>query len=236
VPPSCFFSFWSLALATRQSATAATAMKMCWPPTRHHRVVHLLRALHIDAAHAVRRGQRGRAGHQHHVGAGFARRARDRIAHLARGQIGDAAYRVDRFEGRAGGDQDALARQDLGLERGDQFFQQVAGSSMRPRPVFAAGLFAGRRAEQMRRRRRAAGGVALGGRVLPHLDIHRRRHQQRHQARARQAQVDSRSSHTPCASLRMKSAEQGAIRIASASRVRSMWAMLLATRGSHWSV
>jgi hypothetical protein len=48
--------------------------------------------------------------------------------------------------------------------------------------------------------------------------------------------VDSRSSQAPCASLRMKSAEHGAMMMASASRVTSMWAMLLLTRGSHWSV
>jgi hypothetical protein len=46
--------------------------------------------------------------------------------------------------------------------------------------------------------------------------------------------VDSRSSQTPCASLTMKSAEQGAMMMASASRVTSMWAILLSTRGSHW--
>jgi hypothetical protein len=40
--------------------------------------------------------------------------------------------------------------------------------------------------------------------------------------------VDSRSSVAPWASLNRKSAEQGATRIASASRVRSMCAMLLA--------
>jgi hypothetical protein len=85
----------------RQSATAATAMKMCVVDVCHHRVVHLLRALHADALHAER--HRYRAGHQHHLGAGFARGARHGVAHLARGQIGDAAHRVDRLEGRAGG-------------------------------------------------------------------------------------------------------------------------------------
>jgi hypothetical protein len=38
---------------------------------RQHRIVHLLRALHVDAAHAARRGQVHRAGHQGDVGAGL---------------------------------------------------------------------------------------------------------------------------------------------------------------------
>ncbi len=48
--------------------------------------------------------------------------------------------------------------------------------------------------------------------------------------------VESRSSAAPWTSLRMKSAEHGAIITASASRVRSMWAMLFEMRLSHWSV
>ena len=48
--------------------------------------------------------------------------------------------------------------------------------------------------------------------------------------------VESRSSHTPCASLRRKSAEHGAIRMASAWRVKSICAMLLSMRASHWLV
>ena len=39
-----------------------------------------------------------------------ARGARDREAHLAARQVGDAAHRVDRLEGRAGGDQHAACR------------------------------------------------------------------------------------------------------------------------------
>jgi len=55
------------------------------------------------------------------------------------------------------------------------------------------------------------------------------------QSRARTSVV-SRSSARPPASLARKSAEAGATSSASASRDRSMCAMLLATRGSHWSV
>ncbi len=55
------------------------------------------------------------------------------------------------------------------------------------------------------------------------------------QSRATQS-VESRSSQLPCASLAMKSVEAGAITIASASRDRSMCAMLLAIRASHCDV
>ena len=54
------------------------------------------RCLHVDARHAARRGQVHRAGDQRDLGAGLGRRARDREAHLAAGQVGDAAHRVDR--------------------------------------------------------------------------------------------------------------------------------------------
>ncbi len=48
--------------------------------------------------------------------------------------------------------------------------------------------------------------------------------------------VVSRSSHRPCVSLARKSVEAGATTMASASRERSIWAMLLPTRASHWEV
>ena len=55
------------------------------------------------------------------------------------------------------------------------------------------------------------------------------------QARAMHIVV-SRSSQRPLASFAMKSVEAGTTTIASASRDRSMCAMLFGWRGSHWSV
>jgi hypothetical protein len=109
--------------------------------------VHLARAGDVDAAHAVRRVERGRTGHQRHFGAGLARGARDRIAHLAGRQIRDAAHRVDRFIGRTGRDQHAFSRQELGLERCDQLVEQFVGFEHAAHAGLAAGLRSGGRAE-----------------------------------------------------------------------------------------
>ena len=65
---------------------------------------------HVDAPHMARRGQVHGAGHQRHLGAGLLRRTRDGKAHLAAGQVGDAAHRIDGLEGRPGRDQHASCR------------------------------------------------------------------------------------------------------------------------------
>jgi hypothetical protein len=61
-------------VAGRQSATAAVAMKHRGSDLGLHGRQHLLRRLHVDA-HAARRGQMHRAGHQRDLGAGRAARA-----------------------------------------------------------------------------------------------------------------------------------------------------------------
>lgn len=155
---------------------------------RHHGVVHLLGREHVDAAHAVRRGERGRPRYQRHLGAGFAGGARDRITHLAGRKIGDAAHRIDRLESRPGRDQHALAGQDFMLEGGDQFFEQLLGFEHASKTRFAAGLFARAGAEDADAVCAQGRHVALGGRVLPHFDVHRRGDQKRHAARTRHAQ------------------------------------------------
>nr|GEU28492.1 hypothetical protein [Tanacetum cinerariifolium] len=153
----------------------------------HHRVVHLHRALHVDALHPERRGQRRGAGHQHHLGACFARGARHGITHFAGRQIGDAAHRVDGLERGTGRDQDALTGQHLGLERCDQLFEQLHGFEHAAHADFTAGLVAGGRAEDDDAVFLELARIAAGGRVLPHLHVHGRRNQERHVARARQA-------------------------------------------------
>ena len=70
---------------------------------------HLLRGADIDAMHAAWRVQRNRPGHQGHLRARLTRGAGDGKAHLAAGQVADAAYRIQRFKGRPGRDQHALA-------------------------------------------------------------------------------------------------------------------------------
>src|SRR5881275_3012314 len=96
-PLPSFLILWLLTFSTRQSATAATPTNTCWPAMPAMTASSICCALFTSM-----------------------RRTRDRVAHLARRQIGDAAHRVDRLVGRAGRDQHALARQQLGLERGHQ--------------------------------------------------------------------------------------------------------------------
>jgi hypothetical protein len=79
-----------------------------------HRGVHLQGAADLDAVDALRAGQADRAGDQRHLGSRFAGGAGNGIAHLAGRQVGDSAYRVDRLEGRPGGQQHALAGEPCG--------------------------------------------------------------------------------------------------------------------------
>ena len=84
----------------------------------------------------ARRGERRRAGDERHVGARLGGRLREREAHLARARVGDAAHRVDRLERRAGGDQHALAGEDLRLRAGAIAAAKISSaSSMRPSPT-----------------------------------------------------------------------------------------------------
>jgi hypothetical protein len=76
-----------------------------------------------------------RAADQRDFGASFLRGARDGKAHLAARQVGDAAHRVDRLEGRAGGDQHFPAGEQLRLEVAISSSRISSGSIMRPSPV-----------------------------------------------------------------------------------------------------
>ena len=105
--------------------------------------------------------------------------ARDRKAHLAARQVGDAAHRIDGLEGRPGGDEHRCARPAAWAgRRRPARRSSSAASSMRPSPVSpqACSPLAGPSSvtigAQLRR-------VALRRRVRPHLAVHRRRHEQR---------------------------------------------------------
>ncbi len=168
--------------------------------------------------------------------AGLGGGARDRKTHLAAGVVGDAAHRVDGLEGGPGGDQHRAAGQQLGLEEGDQLVAQFGGLEHAAVADLAAGLVAGRRARaRWRRRRRSAPRCAAspgaptsrGSWPAPPAAGSVR------SGRARHSRLSS-SPARPCASWAMKSALAGATSIASASRERSMCAMLLGWRASHW--
>ena len=147
---------------------------------RQHGVGHLLRAQHVDALHVARRRQVHGAGHQGDGRAGLLGRAREGETHLAAGQVGQATHRVDGLEGGPGRDQHAPARQALRLERGDELVAQCLGLQHAAVASLAAGLVAGVGAQHHRTVGAQLRHVALGGRVRPHLAVHRRRHQQRH--------------------------------------------------------
>jgi len=103
---------------------------------RHHRLVHLARRDHVEAPHAARRRQPGRAADQRHLGAGLARRAGDRVAHLARRAVRDSAHRIDRLERRPGRDQHAPALQAFELEtRRSRPRRSRAAPGRRPLPT-----------------------------------------------------------------------------------------------------
>ena len=205
---------------------------------RQHRVVHLLRAGHVDAAHVARRRQVHRPGHQRDLGTGFLRRTCDGEAHLAAGQVGDAAHRVDGLERRTGGDQHAPAGQQLGL----QAPRSPRRTTRRPRAC------AHRRSRRTPGRRcpgpsthapsartRATLRCVAGWAHISRFIAGASNSGTRSIGRARHSRL-SRSSARPLATLAMKSADAGATTNASASRVRLMCAMLLASRASHWLV
>jgi hypothetical protein len=101
-----------------------------------HRRVHLQRAGHGNAGDS-RCGQGRLTGPETSVTCAPASRAAraDGVAHLAARQVGDAAHRVDRFEGRTGGQQHALAGQQLGLEVATSRRRISSGFEHSPQPV-----------------------------------------------------------------------------------------------------
>ena len=147
-PPS-FLIFCSDSRAGRQSATAAVATNTsrAAPPAAAPR-----RASRCAVVTSMRRTPRGVGrctGPATSVTSAPASRAARAIgeAHLAARQVGDAAHRVDRLEGRPGGDEHALAEQRLRLEERDQLLEQLVGLEHAAVADLAAGLLAAAHAE-----------------------------------------------------------------------------------------
>ena len=82
---------------------------------------HIVGGLHINACHAKWCRQCGFAGNQRDLRAGVRSGLRQCVTHFATGMIGDAAHRINRLEGRTGGNQDTFTRQAL---LGEQTWQQ----------------------------------------------------------------------------------------------------------------
>ena len=98
---------------------------------------HLLGRLDVDPADARRRTDVDRAADQYHLGAGVARRFRDRKSHLSGAAVGDESHRVDAFARGPRGDDDlaAGAVRRSSRRRSITAAASTSGSSMRPGPV-----------------------------------------------------------------------------------------------------
>ena len=149
------------------------------PSALHDFTMHVECTGDIDACHAARGWLADRPTDQGHLGARLARSAGDGKAHLAGREIGDAAHRVDRLEGRTGGDQHLLPGEQLRLQEGDQVFENLFRLQHAPVAGFAAGLFAAAGSEQRHAVDRQRRHVALRRGVFPHLLVHGRGSEQR---------------------------------------------------------
>ena len=127
-----------------------------------------------------------------------------------------------------------LPASTLGWNRASTSSAICCASSMRPMPVSpqawspAAGPANAMPSSRSARTLRCVAGLSHISTFIAGASISGQR-------RAR-ASAESRSSARPCASLAMKSADAGAIKIRSRSRDSSMCPMLSGTRGSHRSV
>ena len=141
----------------------------------HHRLVHLACGQHVHALHPRRGGKHGGAGYQRHLRAGFYRRLGNGVAHFPGTLIRDPAHRIDRLIGRSRRDQDFFFGKGLGTERNRHFGEDLVGLEHPPHAAFAVGVVAFRRPQDADAVGAEALDVALRRRVLPHLDVHRRR-------------------------------------------------------------
>ena len=142
--------------------------------------VHFQGGAHIAALRAARGGQAHRAGHQADLGAGFVRGPGQGKTHLAAGQIGDAAHRVDSLVRGPGGDQHAPTGQHLGLKKRDQILEQLLGLEHAAVAGLAAGLVALTHAQHGGAVLAQLGHVTHRGRMGPHFAVHGRCQQQGH--------------------------------------------------------
>src|SRR5262249_31744632 len=105
-------------------------------------VEHVARGYNVDALDTERSGKAGWARNQRYAGAGAARGARHRVAHLARALVGTSPYRVDCLESRTGRDQHARSTQHFRGEEHGYSVRDFQGFDHSPHPDFATGLVA----------------------------------------------------------------------------------------------
>ena len=142
---------------------------------RMHSLQHLLRAAHVHGCHALRICKRRGPGHQHHARARLKRGLSYSIAHFPRAAICDAAHWIEGLPGRTGGDEHMPAIKGASRKQLCGPRRYLGRLEHTPRSGFATGLRSLRRPEHPYSVLLDPREVVLGGRVFPHLLVHRRR-------------------------------------------------------------
>ena len=145
-----------------------------------HRVLHLGRGLDRHDLDARRRGPAD-GGDEGDVGAPAGRDLGDGVALLARRAVGDDAHRVDRLAGAARGDQhpdpgEVVRAPATRVGRGGDDVGRVGEPALAD---VAAGEAARLGVDHVHAPAPQRGEVLLHRGVLPHLGVHRRRHEDR---------------------------------------------------------
>ena len=223
-PPS-FFIFCVAAPAARQSATAAAQMAMSAGRPRARR-----QASPAPSRPSPRARRRDRAsdrtGHQRHLGAERGRGARQGMALLAGGAVGDVAHGVDRLVRGAGGDEHAHAGERLigscpraaraASPRSFSIAATIAcGSAMRPGPYSPHAISPSSGPTKRFRRRSVA---TLRSSPDAATSAHSWRAPRAPACRWQAARSGRDRSARPCAILARRSAVAGATTTRSASR------------------
>ena len=181
--------FLILAAATcagRKSATAAaitsTSASGACLDTASRELLRRADVHDVDTGRVDQPG--GVSGDQGDLGAALGGDPRHRVALLARAAVADEADRVDRLAGATGGHQHLAAGQVVGQrvvalqqqlgQRGD-----LLGLGQPAGPAVGAGEPPGRGFQHHSAAAAQRGHVVDGGRVQPHLGVHRRREQHR---------------------------------------------------------
>ena len=136
----------------------------------------------VDARHrdTVRRLDAGVPGEQRHVGAAIARSGRDRKAHTPTRTVGQHTHGIDRLLGTARGDQHAQAFHAAAARNGTlDRVHDIGDLGEPPRTCESRGERTRCRSDQFDTPRQQRANIGLCRLGAPHLQVHRRRHQQR---------------------------------------------------------
>ena len=142
-----------------------------------HGAMHLLGGANRNPIHAVRNFQIRRPADQNHVRAATLRSLRQRVTHFARGAIGEKAHRVKVLASGPGGDQYRLAREIVAQsEHFANFLDDGLRGGQAARAGHAASQVAFIGIDDVHAARAQRREIFLRRGVLPHVDVHGRRH------------------------------------------------------------